>query len=183
MTVLGVGCGHSVGTGLTNPTTAPAGGEVVTAATPTAAGPGPTASPVLTGSPSTATVPSTTPDTITTTSKPLPCQNGTMTVSGEEGTEPSPRCLVVGARLIVTLTMSSTAGGSYWLTPSSSDDAVLMRMSDGPAAAGRATAAFDALSAGRAVVSATTDATCFHVQPRCEMASFVWRLPVTVVRA
>jgi hypothetical protein len=105
-----------------------------------------------------------------------------VTVSGAEGAEPPPRCLRVGAQLLVTLTMSSTAGGSYWQIPSSSDETVLERVSGAPTTGGGATATFDALSAGQAVVSASTDAACFYARPPCAMASFIWRLQVTVVR-
>jgi hypothetical protein len=81
---------------------------------------------------------------------------------------------------VVNLTMSSTAGGSHWQTPSSSDETVLRRASGRPTSNGGATASFDALKVGRAMVSAATDAACFHTQPACEMASFVWRLQATV---
>jgi hypothetical protein len=96
--------------------------------------------------------------------------------------EPSPLCLRVGAQLVVNLTMSSSAGGSYWQTPSSSDETVLKRVSGGPTTGGGATATFDALSIGQAVVSAATGAACFHSQPPCAMPSFLWRLQVSVAR-
>lgn len=92
-------------------------------------------------------------------------------------------CLILGAHLVVTLEMEPGPIGLYWQEPASSDDAVLGRDSARALAHGAVRAEFRARGAGRAVVTAGTDAPCFHAQPACAMPVYIWRLTVTVTTA
>jgi hypothetical protein len=131
-------------------------------------------------SPASTTAPVSPGPSSTTASTSPPCQSGTVTVNGQEGTEPAPVCLHPGSRLVVNLAMNSSAGGQYWTVPQSSDQTVLPRVSGSATPEGGSTASFDAHQSGQATVTATTDAPCFHAQPPCGMAQYLWRLEVTV---
>lgn len=79
-----------------------------------------------------------------------------------------------GQRLIVQLD-----GG--WTVPESSNEAIVRRDGGKEEPDYSSThAEFTALAAGTADVSASSDAACFHTEPRCMMPSMLWQVHVTV---
>ena len=86
--------------------------------------------------------------------------------------------LTVGEHLRVRL----GGTGTTWDPPTSSSSTVLpRRTSTGGYPTGHPVdATFDAAVHGDADVSASSDAACFHTQPRCMMASRNWQIHIRV---
>lgn len=83
--------------------------------------------------------------------------------------------LRVGQRLQVQLTQDA------YDPPVSSSTLLVRRSSSGGYPTGRpVNAVFEAVSRGTADVTATSDAACFHTQPRCMMPTRMWSVHVTV---
>ncbi len=99
---------------------------------------------------------------------------GTVTVTdGDSGTTVR---LAAGQRLRVRLT-----NGTYDPPESSADRVVVRRSSSGGYPSDQPVdATFEAVGKGSADVTATSDAACFHTEPRCMMASREWRVTVVV---
>lgn len=70
-----------------------------------------------------------------------------------------------------------------WDPPVSSVDGVVVRRSStgGYPSDSPVDATFDAVGVGSADITAQSDAACFHVEPRCMMASRQWQVRVTVL--
>ena len=84
--------------------------------------------------------------------------------------------LVRGQHLRVRLSQGT------WDPPTSSTDKVVVRRSStgGYPSDQPVDATFEAVGAGRADVTAQSDAACFHTEPRCLMAQREWRVSVIV---
>ena len=99
---------------------------------------------------------------------------GTVTVTDDDsGTTVR---LVRGQHLRVRLSQGT------WDPPISSADTVVVRRSStgGYPTDQPVDATFEAVGAGRADVTAQSDAACFHTEPRCLMAQREWRVSVVV---
>lgn len=147
-------------TAASEPTTAthrPESTAVATAGTATS-GPGRLASPPRTPSP-----------------RPTPTAvGGTVTVTDDDN-DANIR-LRIGQRLRVRLSQGT------WDPPVSSADGVVVRRSSsgGYPTDQPVDATFEAVGAGGADVTATSDAACFHTEPRCLMAQRNWQVHVLV---
>lgn len=98
------------------------------------------------------------------------------TVLVTDGANGSTVQLRVGQRLEVRLSQDT------YDPPVSSADTYLVRRSStgGYPSAEPADAVFEAVAHGTADVTATTDAACFHTEPRCLMPTRLWVVHVTV---
>jgi hypothetical protein len=145
-----------------DPTAAYAGGGTATSGTATSgtasSGPGRRTSPAATPAP-----------------RPTPTAvSGTVTVTdNDSGTTVR---LHRGQHLRVRLSSGT------WDPPVSSSDGVVVRRSSsgGYPSNDPVDATFHAVGNGTADVTAQSDASCFHTQPRCLMASRQWQVRVTV---
>lgn len=83
--------------------------------------------------------------------------------------------LFAGQRLVVQLSQ-----GTYDPPVSSSKVLVRRSSSGGYPTSQPVNAVFEAVARGTADVTASTDAACFHTQPRCMMPTRLWIVHVTV---
>ena len=121
----------------------------------------------------------------TTTSTTLPpCRSGTVTIVEESDVQPSPVCLTLGSKLVVSETNGSS-GSDVWMgSPLTKDASVLEALGNAPVN-GMTSTQFEAVGTGQTDVDSESEAPCAIAAgsaPPCSLPDFQNTLVVQVVQ-